>query len=123
QLTRESSHDDAGRLDLGLAHPLAGPVSVRGAKPGDLLEVEFLEYGTADFGVTAVVPGFGFLADLFPAPYVVPWEIAGGLARSPELPGVAVPEETFAGVVGVAPSHERLEAIRRREEGLRARGQ
>ena len=29
----------------------------------------------------------------------------------------------FAGVVGVAPSHERLEAFRAREERLRARGQ
>ena len=35
------------------------------------------------------------------------------LARSAELPGVAVPEELFAGVVGVAPSHERLERVPR----------
>jgi formamidase len=34
-----------------------------------------------------------------------------------------VPEETFAGVVGVAPSHELMEEFRRREEGLRSRGQ
>jgi hypothetical protein len=32
--------------------------------------------------------------------------------RSDELPGVAVPEETFAGVAGVAPSHEQLELFR-----------
>src|SRR5205085_2109603 len=57
QLTRESSHADAGRLDLGLAHPLSGPVSVKGAKPGDLLAIEFAAYETADFGVTPVVPG------------------------------------------------------------------
>ena len=36
---------------------------------------------------------------------------------------MAVPEELFAGVVGVAPSHERMEAYRTREETLRARGQ
>jgi formamidase len=123
QLTRESSHADAGRLDLGLGHPLTGPVFVTGAKPGDLLEVELLAYETDDFGTTAVIPGFGYLADLFTDPYLVKWEIAGGLARAAELPGVAVPEDAFAGVIGVAPSRERLEAIRRREEALAERGQ
>jgi formamidase len=123
QLTRDSSHADAGTLDLGLGHPLTGPVYVTGAKPGDLLEVELLSYETDDFGTTAVIPGFGYLADLFTDPYLVKWEIAGGLARAAELPGVAVPEDAFAGVIGVAPSHERLEALRRREESLRDRGQ
>jgi formamidase len=123
QLTRDSTHADAGRMHLGLGHPLSGPVYVSGAKPGDVLEVELLSYEWADFGTTAVIPGFGFLADLFPEPYLVKWEIAGGLARSDELPGVAVPEDTFAGVVGVAPSRERMEAFRQREEALRARGQ
>jgi formamidase len=123
QLTPQSTHADAGRLNLGLGHPLTGPVYVRGAEPGDLLEVQFLSYGTADFGTTAVIPGFGFLADLFPEPYLVKWDIAGGRARSAELPGVSVPEEVFAGVVGVAPSRDRLELFRSREESLRAQGQ
>ena len=122
QLTRKSTHADAGRLDLGLGHPLAGPVYVEGAEPGDVLEVEFVSYEPADFGVTAVIPGFGFLADLFPEPYVVKWEIHDGLARSPELPGVAVLDETFAGVVGVAPSHELLAAMRAREEEIARTG-
>jgi formamidase len=122
QLGRGSSHEDAGSLDLGLGHPLAGPVRVDGAEPGDLLEVELLAYRTADFGVTAVIPGFGYLADLFPDSYLVKWEIEGGRAVSPELPGVAVPEATFAGVAGVAPSHETIARVRVREEELRARG-
>jgi formamidase len=122
QLTRKSTHADAGRLDLGLGHPLTGPIYVEGAEPGDLLEVEFISYETADFGVTAVIPGFGFIADLFPEPYVVKWEIRGGVARSAELPGVAVPEQTFAGVVGVAPSHELLAAMRAREEEIARTG-
>ena len=122
QLTRTSTDADAGRLDLGLGHPLSGPVLVEGAEPGDVLEVEFLAYEPADFGVTAVIPGFGFLADVFPEPYVVAWELAGGLARSPQLPGVAVPEDTFAGVVGVAPSHELLSAMQAREEVIARAG-
>ena len=118
QLTRDSTHEDAGLLDLGLGHPLTGPVWVAGAEPGDLLEVELVSYETVDFGVTAVIPGFGFLADVFPEPYVVHWEVRGGWARSPELPGVAVPEAAFAGVIGVAPSHALMEETRRREQAI-----
>jgi len=39
QLTRDSTHADAGRMHLGLGHPLSGPVYVSGAKPGDVLQV------------------------------------------------------------------------------------
>lgn len=123
QLTRESTHESVAGLNLGLGHPLTGPVYVEGAKPGNVLEVEFLAYEPDDFGATAVIPGFGFLADLFTEPFLAKWEIAAGLARSEQLPGVAVPEDMFAGVVGVAPSHERLERYRAREERLRADGQ
>jgi formamidase len=122
QLTRESTHADALSLDLGLGHPLTGPVYVEEAEPGDVLEVELLAYETAAFGVTALIPGFGFLTDLFPDPYVVGWEIEGGRARSAELPGVAVPGAPFAGVAGVAPSHALMEELRAREEELRERG-
>jgi formamidase len=122
QLTRESTHADAGRLDLGVAHPLTGPVYVEGAEPGDVLEIEFRSFEPADFGVTAVIPGFGFLADVFTDPYLVRWDVEDGLARSPELPGVTVPNEMFAGVVGVAPSHEQLASIRAREGAIAAAG-
>jgi formamidase len=71
QLTRESTHADAGTLDLGLGHPLTGPIYIKGAEPGQVLEVEFLAYESDDFGDTPVIPGFGFLADLFTEPYLV----------------------------------------------------
>ena len=122
QLTRASTHEDAGRLDLGLGHPLTGPIYVEGAEPGGLLEVEFLGYESADFGTTAVIPGFGFLADVFTEPYLVKWEIRDGRARSEEVPGVAVPGDPFAGVAGVAPSPELMEEFRAREEAIRAAG-
>ena len=79
-LTRQSIHADCGRLELGLAHPLTGPVHVEEAEPGDVLEVELLAYETPDFGVNAVIPGFGFLADVFTEPFLVGWELT---ARTP----------------------------------------
>ena len=45
QLGPGSTHEDVGTLDLGRGHPLAGPVHVDGAEPGDLLEVDFVAYG------------------------------------------------------------------------------
>lgn len=122
QLTRESTHADILDLDLGLGHPLTGPVFVEGAEPGDVLVVELVAYETADFGVTAMIPGFGFLSDVFPDPYLVKWEIDRAAARSEELPGVAVPEAMFAGVVGVAPSHASMEVFRQREQDIADRG-
>jgi formamidase len=122
QLTRESTHADCAALGLGLAHPLTGPVHVEGAGPGDVLEVEILGYETPDFGVNCVIPGFGFLADVFDEPFLVPWELDGERARSPELPGVAVPAVVHAGVAGVAPSHALMELQREREELIRAAG-
>lgn len=116
-----SAVEDVLAIDLGVPHPLTGPVEVEGAEPGDLLEVELLAFETPGFGVTCVLPGFGFLADVFTEPYLVKWRIQDGKARADGLPGVAIPEATFPGVLGVAPSHALVEEIRRREEDLRAR--
>ncbi len=122
QLTRNSVHADCATLDLGVAHPLTGPVFVEGAEPGDVLEVHLVEYETPGFGVNCVIPGFGFLDDVFTEPFLVGWELDGTHARSAELPGVAVPACVHAGVIGVAPSHELMEAQRAREERIREAG-
>ena len=122
QLTRESVHSDCAALDLGLGHPLTGPIAVEGAEPGDVLEIELVAYETPDFGVNGVIPGFGFLADVFTEPFLVGWELDGEVARSSELPGVAVPACVHAGVIGVAPSHELMESQRAREERIREAG-
>jgi formamidase len=122
QLTPESTHADCGTLDLGTAHPLTGPVFVEGAEPGDVLEVELVEYDTPAFGVNAVIPGFGFLADIFTESFLVPWELDGRHARSRELPGIAVPACVHAGVIGVAPSHELMASQRAREDRIREGG-
>jgi len=68
------------------------------------------------------IPGFGFLRDLFTEPHLVRWTIANGFATSPDLPGVRVPGAPFMGVIGVAPSHDLLEQINRREADLARRG-
>ncbi len=114
--------EDLISLDMGRIHPLTGPVHVEGAQPGDLLAVKIESIVTAERGFTAILPGFGFLRDLFPKPFLVHWEIAGGFAHSANLPGVRIPGAPFMGVMGVAPSHELLNRIVAREAELLNRG-
>lgn len=122
QLTATSTHADAGRLDLGLGHPLTGPLYIEGASPGDVLEVELVSFEAAKMGFAAIIPGFGFLADLFTEPFVAKFELKDGFAHSHELPGVSVPADMFPGVIGITPSHKGLAEIRRREDELKQRG-
>ena len=122
QLDRSSIAADLAAVRFGRSHPLTGPVFVEGAEPGDLLEIEILGYEVPDYGTTAFLPGLGFLPDVFPEPYLVVWELADGFARTPALPGVAIPADPFAGVLGIAPSLASMERARAREEEARARG-
>lgn len=122
QITPRTTNDDLASLDLGRVHPMTGPVHVEGAEPGDLLAVKIETVLTADYGFTCIMPGFGFLRDLFPRPFVVHWEMADGFAHSKELPGVKIPGTPFMGVMGVAPSHELLQRIVAREAELAGRG-
>jgi formamidase len=107
-------------VDLGANHPLTGPVAVRGAEPGDVLVVELLALDCDAVGTTAIIPGFGLLADRFPEPLLVRWDIADGVARSPGLPGVAITGRPFLGAVAVAPSEELLARAAAREAELGA---
>jgi formamidase len=122
QIGPQTKNEDLASIDLGRVHPMTGPVYVEGAEPGDLLAVKIEAITTAERGFTCIMPGFGFLRDLFPKPFVVHWEMRGGFARSNELPRVRVPGAPFMGVMGVAPSHELLRRIVAREAELAQRG-
>jgi formamidase len=122
QITPASTLDDVVALDVTRGHPMTGPIFVEGAEPGDLLDVEILDIAPADWGFTIVLPGLGLLAERFSEPFVVKWDIRDGVARSPELPGIAVRGRPFLGVVGVAPSPARLREFAAREQALLEEG-
>ncbi len=121
-LTSRSTVADLATLPAGAIHPLTGPVSVKGARPGDLLEVEFREITPQPWGFSAIIPGLGYLRDLMTTPFLVHWTIGDGWATSPELPRVRIPGASFMGVSGVAPSRTQVEAWARREADCAARG-
>jgi formamidase len=113
---------DLTNLDAKVAHPLTGPVYIKGARPGDLLEIEYLDILPQPCGWTRNRPGAGFLRDLFTEPYLAHWDIQDGWATSPQIPGVRIPNGSFMGTAGIAPSRAQIEAWSRREAALVARG-
>lgn len=120
-----SPSSDSGSLqsvDFDANHPLTGPIEIRGAAPGDLLVVTPRRIVPDGFGTTAVVPGFGVLGDLFDDYYLVRWEIGDGIARSQQMPGIAIHGRPFLGCVAVAPSVELLERATAREAALARSG-
>jgi formamidase len=126
QLHGKSTAEDVGNLDLSVVHPLTGPVFVKGAEPGDQLEVEVVAIEAdpwEQWGYTAEVPGFGFLRDEFPDPFIVHWRLQGNeYAESEQLPGVRIRWTPHPGVLGVAPSAELRQRVAEREAALAERG-
>ena len=109
-------------MDQKVSHPLTGPIFVEGAQPGDLLEVEYVDIFPEPCGWTRFRPGAGFLRDVFTQPFVAHWSIEHGYATSEQIPGVRIPDGSFMGTAGVAPSHDQLETWARREQELLDRG-
>jgi formamidase len=126
QLGPSSRVADVAKLNLNVVHPLTGPVFVKGAEPGDLLEAKLLAI-EADpwdhWGYTVEIPGFGFLRDVFADPYIVHWRLTGNeYAESEEIPGVRIPCNPFPGTFGVAPNAELRKTATERESALAERG-
>jgi formamidase len=122
QIGPQTTVKDLEKLERTVAHPLTGPVYVKGAKPGDLLEIEYLDIVPERYGWTRFSPGFGFLPDLFDHYFVAHWDITPQYATSPQLPGVRIPNGAFMGTAGVAPSREQLRRWSAREKELADRG-
>jgi formamidase len=123
QVTGDSDRDTEAGTDLDRIHPLTGPIHVEGAEPGDLLDVEIVDLHVDDWGWSGVYPGGGGVMEhAVKEPLVVTWRFGDGRARCAEIPGVSVPARPFIGVIGVAPSEQRLVAIQTREARVVERG-
>jgi acetamidase/formamidase len=103
QLSKDSTVADVGALDFAKVNPVTGPVHVDGAAPGDALKVMIDSFTPTDWGWTALIPGFGLLADQFPDPALHIWRYdAAGRTPTAYGPGGRVPLKPFCGTMGVA---------------------
>ena len=104
QLDVNSTAEDLATLSFDPIHPLTGPVFVEGARPGDVLAVTLHEIEVGDWGWTGVFPGFGFLPEDFPDPYLKTYVIEPGATEVVFNERIRIPLAPFAGVMGVAPA-------------------
>ncbi|KAM9866672.1 Formamidase [Leucobacter aridicollis] len=120
QLRDRDEDQDIHDIDLSRTHPMAGPVYVNGAEPGDLLVVDVLDIQPlSGIGYSNVLPGMGGpLTDWFPKGFKTVWDLHGTSATSRQIPGVTIPALSHPGVIGVAPSMELLEEWNTREDPL-----
>jgi acetamidase/formamidase len=103
QLTASSTAADLTSLDFDTVDQVNGPIAVEGARPGDVLQVDLLDFQPADWGWTATFPGFGLLADDFPDHSCHITKVPRVGERAEFLPGIRVPVVPFCGELGVAP--------------------
>ncbi|PZF75189.1 acetamidase [Aestuariivirga litoralis] len=105
QLNARSTLADLNALDFGKVNPVAGPVYIEGAEPGDAIKVTLLDFAPSGWGWTANIPGFGLLADQFKDPALHIWKYdATSLAPAMFGPGGRVPLKPFCGTIGLAPA-------------------
>jgi len=107
---------DMGSVDANLVHPLTGPVYVKGAEPGDMLEVEFVDVAPQPTAFSAIMPGLGFLRDVMTTPFLVHWQLRDGWATSEQIPGVRIPGAPFMGISATSPSAQKLKEWTEREQ-------
>jgi acetamidase/formamidase len=92
-------------MDPARVNPVTGPIYVEGARPGDALCVTFERFEPSGFGWSAIIPGFGLLADEFREPHLCLWEYERS-GSTPALFGeqARIPLAPFVGTIGVAPA-------------------
>jgi len=104
QITATSGAAEVEKLDFTHVNPVSGPVFVKGASPGDVLEVEIVEFRPQNWGWTALIPGFGLLADEFTEPWLKISEVDRERSCIVWSDSIKLQYRPFPGTIGVAPA-------------------
>lgn len=86
-------------------HLLTGPIYVKDAEPGDVLEVKLEAiYPRLPVGFNAIRPGAGALPKHFTEPRLrfIPLDLEKQVAQFPTKSGIRIPLQPFFGILGVA---------------------
>ncbi len=95
----------AERKIAGGPHLLTGPIYVRDAEPGDVLEVRLEAIAPRlPVGFNAIRAGWGALSEQFtqPALRFISLDLANNLTEFPPNSGIKIPLKPFFGILGVA---------------------
>jgi acetamidase/formamidase len=83
-----------------------GPVEIRGAEPGDVLECRMLEIRTIDWGWNSFPLGVGALPADFEEPYLHYFRFDEERSQAEFVDGIRIPLAPFMGVFAVEPADE-----------------
>lgn len=112
QFSPASTVADLAKLDFSRVNPVTGPIAVDGAQPGDVLKITLLDFEPSGWGWTALIPGFGLLADQFPEPDLHIWSYdRTSLAPAAFGKYARVPLKPFAGTIGVALAEKGVHSV------------
>lgn len=100
QVSPQTQADDLLQFDFSKLNPVTGPIFVKGAEPGDVIQVDIREMTIPKWGWSAIIPHFGLLSEEYPMPYMHHWDLTGHAAT---FRNVEVPLHPFIGTIGVAP--------------------
>ena len=103
QLSLKSSIEDVRNLDFSKVNPVTGPIFIEDACEGDVIEIEFIDFVTSGWGWTAIIPGFGLLADEFQTPDLNLWKYEkNNPIESVYSTYGKIPLKPFVGTIGLA---------------------
>ncbi len=108
QLDLGSTAADWEKVNADLIHALTGPVYVEGAGIGDVLAVTLHEIELGDWAWSAIVPGFGFLAEEFQDAWLRTFKLGAAATHVQFNDRIRIPVRPFPGVMGVAPSTDEM---------------
>lgn len=110
QFSKDSVTADIANLEWEKAYPLAGPIAIDGAEPGDILEVEIVDLQTGGWGWAAIFPEFGLLQEEFPDAYLRTFDLSDGkyIYFNDQI---KIPSEPFLGTMGVSPKDAKDQPI------------
>jgi acetamidase/formamidase len=97
-------------VDWDRSYPLAGPIAIRGAEPGDTLAIEVADLQTKGWGWTGIMPDLGLLSEEFPEPYLRVFDLTTGDTTS-FREDIAIPVEPFLGTMGVCPRGAEAQSV------------
>jgi amidase len=102
-----TSEDDlVTEIDFERVNSATGPVTVKGAEPGDSLVAEILDVRPVEVGFACLIPGFGQLTDEVSSPVTRLFRVENGWIEMNDR--VRFPAQPMVGVVGVATDGETL---------------
>lgn len=103
QVTPEWDDQKLANIDFAPIHALVGSVYVKGATPGDALQVEILDFKHKGWAWSGHLQHFGLLQEDFDYAYIHHWRLEGEQCLF-GVQDIVLPFEPFCGCMGVAPA-------------------